>query len=163
MSICLWNEIRLERLHNMYIAKFTSVVTVIWLGSRSLSLSLSQLLGKEEEGSEESSEEESSEYSEETDSEEEGPRLKPVFVRRKDRVTIHQKEQEQAKVKQVRQNNGIKPGSSNSYRSLCLHANAYRIKCRYIFLIYSFLRLHCFVSPNIFVSEVTHISYSSKK
>ncbi|XP_027224788.1 microfibrillar-associated protein 1 [Penaeus vannamei] len=59
-----------------------------------------ELLGKEEEGSEESSEEESSEYSEETDSEEEGPRLKPVFVRRKDRVTIHQKEQEQAKVKQ---------------------------------------------------------------
>lgn len=59
-----------------------------------------ELLGKEDEGSEESSEEESSEYSEETDSEEEGPRLKPVFVRKKDRVTIHQKEQQQAKFKQ---------------------------------------------------------------
>ncbi|KAG0725637.1 Microfibrillar-associated protein 1 [Chionoecetes opilio] len=59
-----------------------------------------ELLGKEEEGSEESSEEESSEYSEETDSEEEGPRLKPVFVRKKDRVTIHQKEQQQIKFKQ---------------------------------------------------------------
>lgn len=60
-----------------------------------------ELLGKEDEGSEESSEEESSEYSEETDSEEEGPRLKPVFVRKKDRVTIHQKEQQQVKVKQL--------------------------------------------------------------
>lgn len=59
------------------------------------------MLGKEEEGSEESSEEESSEYSEETDSEEEGPRLKPVFVRKKDRITIHQKEQQQFKLKQV--------------------------------------------------------------
>lgn len=59
-----------------------------------------ELLGKEEEGSEESSEEESSEYSEETDSEEEGPRLKPVFVRKKDRITIHQKEQQQLKLKQ---------------------------------------------------------------
>jgi len=60
-----------------------------------------ELLGKEDEGSEESSEEESSEYSEETDSEEEGPRLKPVFVRRKERVTILQKEQEETKRKQL--------------------------------------------------------------
>lgn len=63
-----------------------------------------QLLGKEEEGSEDSSEEDWSDYSEETDSEEEGPRLKPVFVRKKDRITIHQKEQQQLKAKQVRSN-----------------------------------------------------------
>ncbi|KAK3863668.1 hypothetical protein Pcinc_028897 [Petrolisthes cinctipes] len=59
-----------------------------------------ELLGKEEEGSEDSSEEDWSDYSEETDSEEEGPRLKPVFVRKKDRITIHQKEQQQLKAKQ---------------------------------------------------------------
>lgn len=67
-----------------------------------------QLLGKEEEGSEDSSEEDWSDYSEETDSEEEGPRLKPVFVRKKDRITIHQKEQQQLKAKQVRSNIKVK-------------------------------------------------------
>lgn len=46
--------------------------------------------------------EESSEYEEETDSEEEmGPRLKPVFVRKKDRITIMEKEREEMKEKQA--------------------------------------------------------------
>ncbi|KAK3926119.1 Microfibrillar-associated protein 1 [Frankliniella fusca] len=46
--------------------------------------------------------EESSEYEEETDSEEEmGPRLKPVFVRKKDRITIMEKEKEEMKEKQA--------------------------------------------------------------
>lgn len=52
---------------------------------------------KQEEDSSSSEEEESEEY---TDSEEEtGPRLKPVFVRKRDRVTIIEKEKEAAKQK----------------------------------------------------------------
>lgn len=44
----------------------------------------------------------SSEYEEYTDSEEEmGPRLKPVFVRKKDRITVMEKEKEAIKQKQV--------------------------------------------------------------
>ncbi|KAA0202749.1 hypothetical protein HAZT_HAZT006258 [Hyalella azteca] len=59
-----------------------------------------EVLGKEDEGSEESSEEDSSEYSEETDSEAEGPRMRPVFVRKRDRLTIQQKEAAQQSTKQ---------------------------------------------------------------
>lgn len=57
--------------------------------------------GEEDERSGESSEE-SSEYEEYTDSEEEtGPRLKPVFVRKKDRITVMEKEKEAMKQKQA--------------------------------------------------------------
>lgn len=46
--------------------------------------------------------ESSSEYEEYTDSEEEtGPRLKPVFVRKKDRITVMEKEKELLKQKQA--------------------------------------------------------------
>ncbi|EGI69619.1 PREDICTED: microfibrillar-associated protein 1 [Acromyrmex echinatior] len=57
--------------------------------------------GEEEDKSGESSEE-SSEYEEYTDSEEEtGPRLKPVFVRKKDRITVMEKEKEAMRQKQA--------------------------------------------------------------
>ncbi|XP_014473489.1 PREDICTED: microfibrillar-associated protein 1 [Dinoponera quadriceps] len=57
--------------------------------------------GEEEERSGESSEE-SSYYEEYTDSEEEtGPRLKPVFVRKKDRITVMEKEKEAMRQKQA--------------------------------------------------------------
>ncbi|KAJ9599533.1 hypothetical protein L9F63_010005 [Diploptera punctata] len=62
-----------------------------------------EVLDKEDEGrSPEESVSESSEYEEYTDSEEEtGPRLKPVFVRKKDRVTVMEKEREAVRQKQV--------------------------------------------------------------
>ena len=46
-----------------------------------------------------------SEYEEYTDSEEEdiGPRLKPVFVRKRDRVTIQEKEREEVRQRQLEQ------------------------------------------------------------
>ncbi|WAR02923.1 MFAP1-like protein [Mya arenaria] len=48
------------------------------------------------------SDEESSEYEEYTDSEEEtGPRLKPVFVRKKDRFSVQEKERNEAKMKEM--------------------------------------------------------------
>lgn len=57
-----------------------------------------ELINKDEEEMSGSNSEESSEYEEYTDSEEEtGPRLKPVFVRRKDRITVMEKEKELAK------------------------------------------------------------------
>ncbi|CAK9800086.1 Microfibrillar-associated protein 1 [Anthophora plagiata] len=57
--------------------------------------------GEEDERSVDTSEE-SSEYEEYTDSEEEtGPRLKPVFVRKKDRITVMEKEKEAMKQKQA--------------------------------------------------------------
>ncbi|BET01275.1 microfibrillar-associated protein [Nesidiocoris tenuis] len=61
-----------------------------------------ELLDKEDEGqSEEESEEESSEDEEDSDSEEEtGVRLKPVFVRKKERVTIFEKEKDAQKKKE---------------------------------------------------------------
>lgn len=61
------------------------------------------LLQKEDEQQSESSEEsESSEYEEETESEAENePRLKPLFVRKRDRATIAEKEKEAAKQRQV--------------------------------------------------------------
>ncbi|XP_014275327.1 microfibrillar-associated protein 1 [Halyomorpha halys] len=62
-----------------------------------------EVLDKEEEGqSEQESEVESSEYEEYTDSEEEvGVRLKPVFVRKKERVTILEKEKEAQRKKEI--------------------------------------------------------------
>lgn len=57
--------------------------------------------GEEDERSGDTSDE-SSEYEEYTDSEEEtGPRLKPVFVRKKDRITVMEKEKEAMKLKQA--------------------------------------------------------------
>jgi microfibrillar-associated protein 1 len=61
-----------------------------------------ELLQKEEEGHSQSSELESSEYEEETESEEDNePRLKPLFVRKRDRTTIIEKEREANKQKQI--------------------------------------------------------------
>ena len=63
-----------------------------------------EILEKEEEQAEASEEEEGEETSEEetTDSEEEeGARLKPVFVRKKDRLTVQEKEREDAKQRQL--------------------------------------------------------------
>nr|CAH7752018.1 unnamed protein product [Callosobruchus chinensis] len=60
-----------------------------------------EFMVKEEE-KEDSESEESSEYEEYTDSEEEtGPRLKPVFVRKKDRITIAEKEKEAQKQRKL--------------------------------------------------------------
>lgn len=60
-----------------------------------------EVLMKEEEKSE-SSESESSEYEEESESEEDNePRMKPLFVRKRDRATIAEKEKEAAKQRQV--------------------------------------------------------------
>ena len=58
-------------------------------------------MGKEEEKSDDSSGEESSEYSSATDSEEEGPRWKPVFVRKDIRAGIEQRDNLQQTTKQV--------------------------------------------------------------
>ncbi|CAC5381935.1 microfibrillar-associated protein 1-like [Mytilus californianus] len=61
-----------------------------------------EILDVEEEKDDAESDEESSEYEEYSDSEEEtGPRLKPVFVRKKDRITIQEKEREELKQKQL--------------------------------------------------------------
>lgn len=61
-----------------------------------------ELLEKEE--SEEESEEQS-EYEEYTDSEDDdGPRLKPVFVRKKERITLQDKEKEEIKLNQEKEN-----------------------------------------------------------
>lgn len=61
-----------------------------------------EILQKEEENKSESSDSESSEYEEETESEEDHePRLKPLFVRKRDRATIAEKEREAAKQKQI--------------------------------------------------------------
>lgn len=61
------------------------------------------LLVKEEEVDKDKSddEEEYTSESEYTDSEEEGPRLKPVFVRKKDRITIQEREEEEEKQKKL--------------------------------------------------------------
>lgn len=60
-----------------------------------------EVLLKEEEKSE-SSESESSEYEEESESEEDNePRMKPLFVRKRDRATIAEKEKEAAKQRQL--------------------------------------------------------------
>ncbi|XP_076471038.1 microfibrillar-associated protein 1-like [Babylonia areolata] len=61
-----------------------------------------EVMDVEEEKSEGETEEESSEYEECTDSEEEtGPRLKPVFVRKKERVTIQEREREEQRQKDL--------------------------------------------------------------
>ncbi|KAL5006796.1 hypothetical protein ScPMuIL_015602 [Solemya velum] len=61
-----------------------------------------EVLDVEEEKSDAESAEESSEYEEYSDSEEEtGPRLKPVFVRKKDRITIQEKEREEIRQKEM--------------------------------------------------------------
>lgn len=60
-----------------------------------------EVLLKEDEKQSESSDSESSEYEEESESEEENePRLKPLFVRKRDRATIAEKEKEAQKQKQ---------------------------------------------------------------
>lgn len=61
-----------------------------------------EILQKEDENKSESSDSESSEYEEETESEEDNePRLKPLFVRKRDRATIAEKEREAIKQKQI--------------------------------------------------------------
>lgn len=62
-----------------------------------------EVLAREDEKMvEEEQEDEASEYEEYTDSEEEtGPRLKPVFVSKRDRITIVEKEKEEQKLKQL--------------------------------------------------------------
>ncbi|ALC43379.1 Mfap1 [Drosophila busckii] len=61
-----------------------------------------EVLQKEDEKQSESSESESSEYEEETESEEDNePRLKPLFVRKRDRATIQEKEREAQRQKQL--------------------------------------------------------------
>ncbi|EDW78766.1 uncharacterized protein Dwil_GK12529 [Drosophila willistoni] len=61
-----------------------------------------EILQKEDEKQSESSDSESSEYEEETESEEDNePRLKPLFVRKRDRATIQEKEREAQKQKQL--------------------------------------------------------------
>lgn len=60
------------------------------------------LLKEDEEKKSEQSDSDSSEYEEETESEEENePRLKPLFVRKRDRATIAEKEKEAIKQRQL--------------------------------------------------------------
>ena len=60
----------------------------------------------EEKASEEDEEEESSEYEEYSESEDEmGPRLKPVFVKKEDRITIQERESQEATQEQLEQLN----------------------------------------------------------
>ena len=60
-----------------------------------------ELLAKEEEKNEEDDEEESSEEETDSDEEEQEARLKPVFVRAKDRLTIQEREREEQKARQA--------------------------------------------------------------
>jgi microfibrillar-associated protein 1 len=59
----------------------------------------------EKDDDEDNDDNDESEYEEYTDSEDEtGPRLKPVFVKQRDRVTIHEKEKEELKLTQEKDN-----------------------------------------------------------
>jgi microfibrillar-associated protein 1 len=60
-----------------------------------------EVLQKEEERKSESSDEESSEYEEDDSEEDHEPRIKPQFVRRKERTTIIEKEKDLIKQKQL--------------------------------------------------------------
>jgi microfibrillar-associated protein 1 len=64
-----------------------------------------EMLTKEEEQVEEVEEEESSEYEEYSDSEDEtGPRLKPVFVRKNDRITVKERERQEEEAAKMEEN-----------------------------------------------------------
>jgi len=73
------------------------------LAKQQLGVRQEEVLAKEEERSGPEDEEEGETSDEETDSEEEeaGARLKPVFVRAKDRLTIQEREREEARARQA--------------------------------------------------------------
>nr|CAD7572970.1 unnamed protein product [Timema californicum] len=95
-----WNVCFTSVLGLMFVVGVPCVERLFHLGSR---VDEVEVLDKEDENrSAEESDTETSEYEEYSDSEEEtGPRLKPVFVRKKDRVTVMEREREAVKQKQA--------------------------------------------------------------